>query len=335
MSRIARFGLAAVAAGSLIVVPGLFAAPAYATTIDVAGHSLNFGNAVDENILENGNVGDSYTYTNVVTVNGVQVDALVTVDDLSDNSLPGGYFYALTQTDIDNINGLDSNAVDVPGCYSNGDYETATGNMQPYDPVNFGSGDLVASAQVEYIDGFEDDPNWEPTISTSLSLCDSVADQTVTGYVDIHVEFLVNGNPVTLTNLALNATDIDWGQQVMFWSPAPTTFTTSGNDSLVTVEDNTASDDSITFTGPADGSVDGQEDKYVGQVTYDSVSDFYYTFQLNDDTSGSLQLAFESYFAEPLASTGVDATPSAIAGLAVLGFGAALVVARRARRNRV
>lgn len=310
--------------------------PAYATTIDVAGERLDFGNAVDENILENGAIGADYLYENVVTVGGVQVDALVTILDMSDNSM-GDYTYEqITDAQITLLNEMDPNHVDVAGCYSNEDYVTAMDNNEAYDFLGFNAaGSLRGGDEVRYIDGFEDDPEIEHVINTSLDLCDPGYTGEVDGFVDINVAFQVDGAPVTLTNVTMVAHDIDGEQEVTFWSPAPSTFETSGDDSLVTIEDAVDSDDYVTFVGPYEPSGDGFEERYIGEVTYESVSDFNYTFRLVNGSGGSLQLEFESYFhPADLASTGTDAATPAIAGLAILGVGAALLIVRRVRRNR-
>jgi LPXTG-motif cell wall-anchored protein len=94
--------------------------------------------------------------------------------------------------------------------------------------------------------------------------------------------------------------------------------------------------DYVSFVGPAEGDIEGQEDRFVGEVSYDGISELDYTFELVNGSSGSLQLAFESYFSGEgsLASTGVEAGPSWVAGIAALGLGALAIAARRVRRNR-
>lgn len=328
--------LATAAVASLIAAPLLFVAPAHATTIDVAGQQLNFGNAVDQNILENAAANDSYLYENVVTVGGVQVDALVTVIAFSDNSM-GTYLYeSISDSQITELNNNNSEHIDVAGCYSTDEYIAAMDAGQAYDYLGFlQEGALRGGYEVEYIDGYEDDPEWEHTISTGLDLCDPGYTGEVDGSVDINVAFQVNGDPVTLTNVSITAHDIDGEQQVQFWDPAPSSFYTS-DDSLVTIEDFTEIDGYVQFNGPEESSEDGFEARYIAEVTYDSVSGFNYTFLLNNQSGGSLQLEFASYFnaEEDLASTGVDAAPAGVAGLAGLGLGSALVIARRVRRNR-
>jgi hypothetical protein len=334
--------MAALVASSLVVAPGVFVAPAYATTIDVAGQQLNFGNAVDEVILENAGVGDSYLYENVVTVGGVQVDALVTVVDFSENSL-GNYLYEeISESQIAILNGVDPNHIDVAGCYSTDEYVTAYDANLAYDFLGFNQpGALRGGYEVRYIDEYEGDPEWEHAINTGLDLCDPAYSGEVDGYVDINVAFEVDGNPVTLTNVAISAHDIDGDQQVQFYSPAPTTFYTS-DDSLVTIDDYSVPADYIQFNGPEDLSDEGFEALYVGEVAYDSVSEFNYAFILNNRSRGGLELEFSSYFnpggaasTGGLASTGVDAAPAGIAGLAALVVGSVAVFARRVRRNRV
>jgi hypothetical protein len=336
VSRSSRFALVAFAATSLVVAPGLVVAPAYATTIDVAGQQLNFGNAVDQIILESAGVDDSYLYENVVTVGGVQVDALVTVVGFSENSL-GNYLYEdIPEARIVILNDVDPAHVDVAGCYSNEDYVTAYEAGDAYDFLGFNApGSLKGGTEVRFVDDYEDEPEWEHAINTSLDLCDPAYSGEVDGYVDINVAFQVSGNPVTLTNVAISAHDIDGEQQVQFYDPAPTAFFTS-DDSLVTIDDFSDSDDYIQFNGPFDPSEDGFDELYVGEVSYDSVSEFNYSFIINNRSRGSLALEFSSYFnpGGDLASTGVDAVPAGIAGLAVLGLGSAMVIARNVRRRR-
>ena len=318
-----------------MLVPMLAMSPAYATTIDVAGQQLNFGNAVDQIILENAGDEDSYLYENVITVGGVQVDALVTVVGLSQNSM-GNYLYeSISESQIGILNDLDDNHVDVAGCYSTDQYITAYNAGEAYDFLGFNeAGALRGGFEVRYIDDYEDDPEWEHAINTSLDLCDPDYSGEVDGYVDINVAFQVNGNSVTLNNVTISAHDIDGEQQVQFYSPAPTTFFTSA-DSLVTIDDYSESEGYIQFNGPYDPSEDGFEERYVGEVTYDSVSQFNYSFILNNQSGGSLQLEFASFFnpGGDLASTGVEPAPIGLAALAALAFGSALVSARFMRRR--
>jgi hypothetical protein len=336
LTPVGRFTLSSVAAASLVVASGLFVAPAYATTVDVAGLQLNFGNAVDQVILESAGDDDSYLYENVVTVGGVQVDALVTVVGFSENSLGNYPYEEISESQIFVLNVGDSAHVDVAGCYSTDEYVTAYNASQFYDFIGFNqTGALRGGYEVRYIDKYEDDPEWEHAINTGLDLCDPEYSGEVDGYVDINVAFEVGGNPVTLTNVAISAHDIDGEQQVQFYSPAPTAFYTS-DDSLVTIDDYSDSDDYIQFNGPVDPSEEGFEERYVGEVAYDSVSEFNYSFILNNRSRGGMELEFSSYFNPPkLASTGVDAAPAGIAGLAALVVGSVAVFARRVRRNRV
>lgn len=329
--------LATAAVLSLVAAPLFIVAPAHATTIDVAGQRLDFGNAVDEYILENASEGDSYLYENVVSVGGVQVDALVTVTEFSNISIGNYPHESISDDEIVMLNGFNLDHVDVAGCYTTEEYVASYYAEEAYDFLGFQAEfALRGGYEVAHIDGYEDDPEWEHTISTGLVLCDYNETDEVDGYVDINVAFEVDGEPVTLENVAISAHDIDNNQQVSFWAPAPTTYSTSGDDSLVTIEDVSEIDGDVTFTGPDADSEDGSEDRYVGEVTYDSVSDFNYSFFLNNESRGTLKLEFDSYFTEgDLASTGVDAAPAGIAGLAVLGLGSALMIARRVRRNRV
>lgn len=338
MTHVRRSALAALTATALAVLPALVITPAYATTYDVAGLRLDFGNDVDQNILQNGELNESYLYENVVTVGGAEIDALVTIVGMSDNSL-GDYAHEfISAAQIDILNADNTEHVDAAGCYSTPEYVAAYDAGEAYDFLGFNApGALKGGTEVSVIDEFEDDPEFEHAISTSLWLCDPGYTSDVDGYVQINVEFQVAGAPVTLNNVRINATDIDNSQEVTFWNPAPTSFETSGGDSLVEIIDHSVGDDYITFVGPDELDDDLYPERYVGEVYYESVSDFNYTFELIDAGSGGMEIAFESYFnpaSDGLASTGVDAAPAGIAGLAVLGLGAAAVVARRVRRNR-
>ncbi|MFZ4505968.1 MAG: hypothetical protein ACOYNK_06430, partial [Microbacteriaceae bacterium] len=248
----------------------------------------------------------------------------------------------ISESRIATLNGEDPNHIDVAGCYSTEDYVTAYDANLAYDFLGFNQpGALRGGYEVRYIDEYEGDPEWEHAINTGLDLCDPAYSGEVDGYVDINVAFEVDGNPVTLTNVAISAHDIDGDQQVQFYSPAPTTFYTS-DDSLVTIDDYSDSADYIQFNGPVDLSEEGFEALYVGEVAYDSVSEFNYAFILNNRSRGGLELEFSSYFnpggaasTSGLASTGVDAVPAGIAGLAALVVGSVAVFARRVHRNRV
>jgi len=333
MSRVTRFSLASIAAASLFVVPGLFVAPAYATTIDVAGATFDFGNPVDTDIGESAEIGDEFTYTNVTTVGGVQIDAVVTLIGASPSSIGNYSDYAdLDAQEISDLNTNNPSSVDVAGCYTNEAYALTqdfdyTGD--PYDFTEFVAGDLIPDESIEYIDGYEDDPAEDIAINTGTELCGSDS-----GFVQIRVDFEVAGDPVTLNNLTIYAGDIDNLQSMTLFSPKPSTWSVSPDSELAVVADG----DSVAFNAPDEGSSEDDPTalNFVGEAQYDGVSSISYEFAL-EDGNGSLSFRFESYFNPDgnLAATGVDAAPAGIAGLAVLGFGSALVIARRIRRNRL
>lgn len=332
MSRNTRFTLASVAAASLVFAPTLFVAPAYAATINVAGATFNFGNSVDEEIGEGASVGDSFNYTNVATVGGVQIDAVVTLIGASANSLGNPqYDYAvLDQDDINYLNVVTSEAVDTPGCYSNADYDL---NSEFYDQTLFAPSDILPGSRIEFLDEYDSDPEDDSAIKSDVDLC--TFEDTTDGYVSIRVDFEVAGNPVTLNNLAIFADDIDGEQYLTLFDPKPTTFAVSPESELEIVE----LSDRVSFNSPAIGSDrdDPTALNFVGEAQYDGVSSISYTFGLLDSSGGSLDMRFDSFFDidyGDLAETGVDTAPVGIAGLAVLGLGAALVVSRRVRQNR-
>ena len=335
MTRVTRFSLASVAAASLFIAPGLFAAPAYATTIDVAGATFDFGNAVDTNIGESAAIGDELTYENVATVGGVQIDAVVTLTDASQSSIGNdGYHEDFDAAEIALLNGTDPDSVDVAGCYTNADYALTQEwgySGDPYAFVDFVSADLISGEHVQYLDEYYDDPAYEGAINTGVDLCGG----PTTGYVQIRVDFEVAGDPVTLNNLSIYAGDIDNLQSMTLFEPKPTSWTVSPDSVLELVVEG----DSVAFYSPGESS--SEEDptalNFVGEARYDGVSSISYEFALEDSSGGSLSMQFASYFNPDgdLAATGVDAAPAGIAGLAVLGFGSALVISRRIRRNRV
>jgi len=333
MSRIPRYTLASVAAASLFIAPGLFATPAYATTIDVAGATFDFGNPVDTPIGENAEIGDSFTYENVATVGGVQIDGIVTLIGASSSSIGTSEYAELGDSDIFILNGINAGAVDATGCYTNAAFALTqqfgyTGD--PYDWVNFVSGDLIDGRHAQFVDFFYYDDAYESAINTGVELCGS----PTTGYVQIRVDFEVNGDPVTLNNLSIYAGDIDNLQSMTLFDPKPASWTVSPDSMLDLVVDA----DSVSFESPDEGS--DEEDptalNFVGEARYSGVSSISYEFALEDSGGGSLSFQFASYFNPDgdLAATGVDAAPAGIAGLAVLGLGSALVIARRGRRNR-
>jgi len=333
LSRTTKFTLASLAAASLVFAPTLLVAPASAATLDVAGATFSFANPVDVDLGDSADVNDSFNYTNVATVGGVQIDAVVTLIGASSNSMGNVAYETLTQNDIDGLNVTSSESVDAPGCYTNTDYV----EQYPfYDMTLFTPSDLLPGSQIEILDEYDSDPADDVAIKTSVDLCD-FADAT-NGYVSIRVDFKVAGNPVTLNNLAIFADDIDNLQYVTLFDPKPTTFEVSPESELEIVE----IPDNVSFNSPDIGSSrdDPTALNFVGEAQYDGVSSISYTFGIRDSSGGSLDMRFASFFnpdAAPegnLAKTGIDLAPAGIAGLAVLGLGSVIVAARRLRRNR-
>ena len=332
MSRNTKFTLASVAAASLVFVPTLLVAPAYAATIDVAGATFSFDNPVDVDLGDSAEINDPFNYTNVATVGGVQIDAVVTLIDASSNSMGNVYYETLTQNDIDGLNVTSSESVDAPGCYTN----TAYVEQDPfYDMTLFAPSDLLPGSQIEILDEYDSDPADDVAIKSSVDLCDFA--DTTNGYVSIRVDFKVAGNPVTLNNLAIFADDIDGLQYLTLFDPKPTTFEVSPESELEIVE----LSDRVSFNSPDIGSSrdDPTALNFVGEAQYDGVASISYTFGILDSSGGSLDMRFASFFnpdAAPegkLAKTGIDLAPAGIAGLAVLGLGSAIVVARRILRS--
>jgi LPXTG-motif cell wall-anchored protein len=327
-----RNALAAVTVASLTLSSLMLAVPAQALELDVRDASFDFANPLDANILADASVGDSYFYTNVATVEGSQIDALVTFVAASTTSVGASQYEEFDQAEIDALNVVDANAVDVPGCYSNAAYIAAMEGGNPYAETDFVAADFLAGESVQYLDEFEGDPAVDPAINTNTDLC--TFDGSVDGFVTIRVDFQVGGSPVTLNNLAIFAGDIDSLQSVTLFEPVPTATYVSPTTQLTVTE---VPGVSVEFKSPDISSDETDPDAadFVAEAQYSGVSSVTYTFGLEDAGGGSLSMLFDSFFNPTLPDTGVDVTSGVVVGGSLLVLGAAVVLIMRRRRQSV
>jgi LPXTG-motif cell wall-anchored protein len=322
-----------VAAATILITSGLFVAPANATTIDVSGVTFNFSNPSSADIGVGAAIGAEFNYANVATVDGVVIDATVTVVNASSSSMANDPAYEyLDATFLDAMRVNFPEAVDVAGCYSNAEYRAADPAVAPYEQRNFVPADLLPGQVVEVVDEYDSDAALDGAINLGTDLCG----YGVSGIVALRVSFTVDDAPVTLNNLTLFAGDID-GLQSMTLLPVPTTYSVSPNSVLVVTE----SAESVMFKSPDEGSSEDDPTalNFVAEASYDGVSSFTYEFGLEDSSGGSLSMRFESFFnpattaAPELAATGVDATPAITVGMLALLLGGVFVSLKRVRRN--
>jgi hypothetical protein len=339
MSRTRLFALASVASVCLIAGPALALAPAGATTLDASGVALDFSNPTDTNYLANASVGDSQLYEGVATIGGTVIDAVVTLVGASDTSIGVEDFQNLNLVQVGLLNDLLPGGADplTVGCYSN---DAFVANPDAFELMDFRLTDRLAGGKVTFVDAYDEDPAYNSTISSSVDLC-ADSDET-DGDITVRVDFQAGGNPVTLTNLALNITDLDNQQEMVLSAPKPSSWTIDG-ESLVTVSE--ADADMLTFVGSVDPSPYEEPtypERYTAEARYDSVSSLTYSFKIVDAPSGGVEVAFDTFFesatptAAPtaaLAETGSNAWPAALLALGAFGVGGALLMTRRGRRH--
>lgn len=305
--------------------------PAQAVVLDASGVEFNFANPGGVDRLANVTTGDNFLYTNVATIGGTQVDALVTVGQVSQDAVSDDiyvYFNAFAVAYNNGLNPEPEADLEV-GCYTNEAYRQDYLNETTLFPFeDFVASDRLPGGYVDVVDEFEDDER-DPGLSSELTVCTYFDDPSDATSFSITVAFQVAGNPVTLDNLIVSAEDIDGGQHIKFTSPKPTSYELTENSQLVLTEDASF----LRFSGedPADDDPD-----YAVDVQFDGVSTFTYEFGVPaGDYGGSFNLMFESFFnpneEEPLANTGSDSSASSvipILGLAILLAGFAVGRAR-------
>lgn len=294
------------------------ASPAHAIVLDASGAGFKFANPGGFDRLANVSTGSNLLYTNVATIDGNQIDALVTVGAVSDDVVSEFIYQKFTQFQIDILNGFNPVEEDdlTVGCYSNAAYRAdVEAGDYVYAYADFVASDLLADGYIAAVDEYQGDSS-DRGIHNDVSICNG-EDPSAASSIEITVAFQIAGSPVTLDNLLLNVQDIDGGQSVKFASPKPTSFELSANSELVVTEDANF----VQFYGAE--SADDDPD-YAAEVSFDGITSFTYEFALEEDSyGGSLGVMFESYFdglSEPLANTGSDDSVPGIAFLAGLAL---------------
>ena len=288
--------------GAMIAIAGfgllsLSASPAQASgTYDASGVELDFSNPFT--VLENGRVGDSSRYKHVATIDGVVIDAKVSIVAMENSARDVNYLYVPT----DRIPEIEASlgGTWTEGCYWTAAYEAAN-NDPNLPPVTLTPEDKLVN-EIKAVDKVDSDT--PKGINTSFNVC---ADYTSpkAAFVTLKIEFTtgVAATPVTLTGLKLSVLDIDGGQQATFQNPKPSSFKTYASTDL-TVDD---AADSTQFYGE-NLSVDAENQlKWAAEVTYDSASSLEYTFGFRESAGGgSLTVLFKgtNWDGKALAETG-------------------------------
>lgn len=292
--------------------------PAHSVALDATGAGFNFANPGGFDRLANVSTGSNLLYTNVATIDGNQIDALVTVGAVSDDIVSDWNYQKFTQAQIDILNGYNPTEEDdlTVGCYSNAAFRAdVEAGTYLYSFEDFVAADRMADGYITAVDEYQGDRS-DRGIHNDVNICNG-EDPSAASSIEITVAFQIAGNPVTLDNLLLNVQDIDGGQSVMFSSPKPTSFELSSNSELVVTEDANF----VRFYG--EDSADDDPD-FAAEVSYDGITSFTYAFEFVENRSGgSLGVMFESYFdglSEPLANTGSDDNVPGIAFLAGLAL---------------
>lgn len=318
----AATGLAAIALASVV------ATPAHATTLDASGVSLDFSNVGNVDKLPNAASGASVLYTDVATIGGQRVDALVTVGDVSADMIGEDVYTKFSSIETDMLNALNPAEEDdlLPGCYSNAAYVTdVMSSTYLYEYGDFVAADRLPDGRIDVVDESANG-SADSAINNEVTICTHYQYGSAASAMEIVIDFQVGGNPVTLTNVVLNVQDVDGGQSVKFSSPKPSSYLlTDGSELEVT--------DEASFTKfYGDDSAD-DDPNFAADVHYDSVSSITYEFAFEAGAGGgSLAVMFNAYVAEleGLAPTGAnEQAPGALVFFGIALLAAGVVSARR------
>lgn len=252
LRRTAVMGAASVA----VLLSGTFVVPAAhaAVALDASGVDFSFINATD--VLVGAAAGDTFFYSNVASIDGVQVDATLTILE-SFNLLSDDLTVFVNQNAIDIINPLKLAEADPPaplaktGCYTDvlvgGDpfgaptietvpsqYRVGSEVFNSATSFDAGSDFVVGSELVMADEADPTSPADDRKINTEIQTCggadlSNLPDITFhkyPGFVRYEIEFStgVAKTPVHLINLTLSAFDIDGGQYLRLFSPLPDSY---------------------------------------------------------------------------------------------------------------
>jgi hypothetical protein len=242
-------GLTLLASGALVIPPAHSASP-----LDASGVDFSFVDPAD--VLSGGAAGDSFFYANVATIDGVQVDATLTILE-SFNSLSDDLTVFVNQNSISFLNPLklaedpQPAALEKTGCYTDilvdgNPFGAPTVNTVPsqyrvgsevFDSAtSFEAGsDFVVGSEIVTADEADpESPEDDRKIKTEIQTCGGpdftnfpdITYHEYPGFVRFQIDFStgVAKTPVQLANLTLSAFDIDGGQYLRLFSPLPDSY---------------------------------------------------------------------------------------------------------------
>lgn len=241
--RRSRAALATAATSIGLLALGGVVAPAHAAVVlDATGVEFSFVDPAD--VLADAAAGESFLYANVATIDGVQVDATVTIEE-SFNSLGSGSWFFVSEVERQAINAVKvADELTKTGCYADPNEEgmgsDATlptdylvGSQDFTAPTSFAApSDFLTGSTVLAVDEADPaDPESDKGIRTELMLCggeffsgDEWVEVLHPGFVRLTIDFTSSGTPVQLTNLTLSAFDIDSDQYLRLFSPLPDSY---------------------------------------------------------------------------------------------------------------
>ncbi len=218
---------------------GAASSPAYANGVplDASGVQFSFVNATD--VLAGSETGDTFQYVNVATIDAVQIDATLTIEE-SFNLVDyvDDYFF-LDEATRTFVNTYDDGreALLETGCYESpfdentlaSDYLVGSDTFDQFTAWNVDSKFLVGST-LEVADEALEDADEDRAINTTIDGCGGVVfypeilEYSFPAYVRYTIDFTSGGAPVELINLTLSAFDIDGGQYLRLFSPMPDSY---------------------------------------------------------------------------------------------------------------
>lgn len=240
---------AGAASVALVLGVGVGAQPAQAAVaLDVSGVELSFVNAAD--VLVGAAAGASVDYANVATIDGIQVDATLTVLE-SFNLMADDLKIFVSQNTIALINPLKTTEEPLvkTGCYDDvlvngepfgGPLTTTVPSQYRVGSETFSSSsfdpgsDFLTGSRLDVADEADaTNPADDRKINTHIESCGGV-DFTTTpftfhkfpGFVRYRIDFTTGDakTPVFLKNVTMSAFDIDGGQYLRIFSPLPDSY---------------------------------------------------------------------------------------------------------------
>ena len=237
---------------ALLLTVGVAAPSAQAVTaLDASGADFAFIDAAD--VLSGAAAGESFDYLNVATIDGVQIDATLTILE-SFNSLSDDLTVFVNQNSIDFLNPLKlaedpaPEALVTTGCYTDflvdgnpfgaptidtvpSQYRVGSEIFDSATSFDEGSAFITGSRLATADEADPENPADDRTINTHIETCGGadfsnfpdITFHEFPGFVRYQIDFTTGEakTPVQLTNLTLSAFDIDGGQYLRLFSPLP------------------------------------------------------------------------------------------------------------------